>query len=89
MIVEVTDLRHVFTPNIHALRGVSFQIRSGEIVGVIGQNGSGKTTMARHLVGLLKPTGKTSKVTVLGGDVSRLKIARHHSQDQLRLPERR
>jgi energy-coupling factor transport system ATP-binding protein len=74
VVVDVTDLRHVFTPNIQALRGVSFQIRSGEIIGVIGQNGSGKTTMARHLVGLLKPSSKTSKVTVLGGDISRLKM---------------
>jgi energy-coupling factor transporter ATP-binding protein EcfA2 len=74
VVVDVTDLRHVYTPNIQALRGVSFQIRSGEVIGVIGQNGSGKTTMARHLVGLLKPTGKTSKITVLGKDVTRLKM---------------
>ncbi len=74
VIVDVVDLRHVYTPNIQALRGVSLQIRSGEMIGVIGQNGSGKTTMARHLVGLLKPTGKTSKVTVLGKDVTRLKM---------------
>jgi len=74
VIVDVEDLRHVYPPDIQALRGVTFQIRSGEIIGVIGQNGSGKTTMARHLVGLLKPTGKTSRVTVLGHDVTRLKM---------------
>jgi energy-coupling factor transporter ATP-binding protein EcfA2 len=74
VIVDVSDLRHTYPPDVRALRGVSLQIRSGEIVGVIGQNGSGKTTMARHLVGLLKPTSKTSRVTVLGADVTRLKM---------------
>lgn len=74
VIVDVEDLRHTYPPDIQALRGVSFRVRAGEMIGVIGQNGSGKTTMARHLVGLLKPTGKTSKVTVLGGDVTRLKM---------------
>jgi energy-coupling factor transport system ATP-binding protein len=74
VIVEVQDLRHTYPPDVQALRGVSLQIRSGEIIGVIGQNGSGKTTMARHLVGLLKPTSKSSRVTVLGADVTRLKM---------------
>jgi energy-coupling factor transport system ATP-binding protein len=74
VIVDVSDLRHTYPPDVQALRGVSFQIRAGEMIGVIGQNGSGKTTMARHLVGLLKPTDKTSKITVLGGDVTRLKM---------------
>ncbi len=89
VIVDVSDLRHTYPPDVRALRGVSLQIRSGEIVGVIGQNGSGKTTMARHLVGLLKPTSKTSRVTVLGGRRHASEDARHHPQDQLRLPERR
>lgn len=74
VIVDVQDLRHTYPPDIQALRGVSLQIRSGEMIGVIGQNGSGKTTMARHLVGLLKPTDKASKITVLGSDVTRLKM---------------
>jgi energy-coupling factor transporter ATP-binding protein EcfA2 len=74
VIVDVSDLRHTYPPDVQALRGVSFQIRSGEMIGVIGQNGSGKTTMARHLVGLLKPTDKASKITVLGSDVTRLKM---------------
>jgi energy-coupling factor transporter ATP-binding protein EcfA2 len=74
VIVEVSDLRHTYPPDIQALRGVSLQIRSGEMIGIIGQNGSGKTTLARLLVGLLKPTDEASKITILGSDLSRLKM---------------
>src|SRR5206468_3777986 len=37
------------------LRGVDLTVRAGEIVGVIGETGSGKTTLARAIVGLVEP----------------------------------
>ncbi len=39
-----------------ALDSVNFNIESGKIVGILGPNGSGKTTMIKTLVGLLRPT---------------------------------
>jgi energy-coupling factor transport system ATP-binding protein len=39
-----------------ALRGVSLTIKKGELLAIIGQNGGGKTTLAKNLNGLLKPT---------------------------------
>lgn len=42
---------------IHALRGISFSIQQGELVGFIGPNGAGKTTTLKTLSGLLYPTG--------------------------------
>lgn len=42
---------------VHALRGVSFAIQPGELVGFIGPNGAGKTTTLKTLSGLLYPTG--------------------------------
>ncbi len=39
-----------------ALKGISFEIRRGEILGLIGENGAGKSTTIKILVGLLRPT---------------------------------
>jgi ABC-2 type transport system ATP-binding protein len=50
---------------IEALRGLDLRIRSGEIYGLLGPNGSGKTTFIRCVAGLLRPEAGT--LTVLGG----------------------
>lgn len=42
---------------VHALRGISFTVQPGELVGFIGPNGAGKTTTLKTLSGLLYPTG--------------------------------
>ena len=44
------------------LREATFQVRAGESVGVIGETGSGKTTLARAVVGLVKPNQGTVRV---------------------------
>ncbi|HLH31184.1 MAG TPA: ATP-binding cassette domain-containing protein, partial [Terriglobia bacterium] len=45
-----------------AVNRVSFQIRSGEIFGLLGPNGSGKSTTIRMLCGLLTPTSGSATV---------------------------
>lgn len=52
------------TEEFWALRDVSFEVRRGEAVAVIGHNGAGKSTMLKHLTGLIKPTRGT--ITVNG-----------------------
>ncbi|PWU19140.1 MAG: ABC transporter ATP-binding protein [Candidatus Rokuibacteriota bacterium] len=54
IMLEVRDL-HVYYGEIHALKGVSFEVAQGEIVTVLGNNGAGKTTTLKTLSGLLTP----------------------------------
>ena len=59
-ILEVRNLTHTYsgnTPFINdAVSDVSFMINKGEIIGIIGHTGSGKSTLVQHLNGLLQPT---------------------------------
>ncbi|HEV8720307.1 MAG TPA: ABC transporter ATP-binding protein [Candidatus Binatia bacterium] len=52
--LEVNDI-HVYYDTIHALKGVSFSIETGELVTLLGANGAGKTTTLKTLSGLLRP----------------------------------
>lgn len=67
--VVVDNLTYRY-PNGHlALKGVSLEITQGRTTAVIGKNGTGKTTLAKHLNSLLKPT--SGSVTVMGIDASK------------------
>ena len=58
-------LRHLVArtyKDIAAVKGVSFAIKAGEVVGFLGANGAGKTTTLKMLTGLLHPTGGTGVV---------------------------
>ncbi len=52
--IDVSDLTKSYGP-IEALRGISFHIDAGEIVGLLGPNGAGKTTTIKILTGYLQP----------------------------------
>lgn len=59
-ILEVKNLTHTYSEDASfindAVRNVSFKIEKGEIIGIIGHTGSGKSTLVQHLNALLKPT---------------------------------
>lgn len=67
-VVRVENLRKVIGKR-EVLKGISFEVREGEIFGLIGPNGAGKTTTLRIVATLLKPSG--GRVEVLGMDVER------------------
>src|SRR5208282_1362451 len=68
IVVEATGLRKSYG-SVEALRGVSFEIKKGEVFGLLGPNGAGKTTTIEILEGLRQPDGGT--VTVCGMDPGR------------------
>ena len=53
--------------DVEAVKGVSFEVPEGRVLGLLGPNGAGKTTAVRMLTTLLKPDGGTARV--LGVDV--------------------
>ena len=59
--IEVRELSKKYGP-VSALRGVSFSVKKGEVVGFLGPNGAGKSTTLRILCGLLPATSGIAKV---------------------------
>ncbi len=56
----------------HALKGVSFEVEEGKILGIIGKNGSGKSTMLRAIAGIFSPD--KGKIDLHGNTISLLSI---------------
>ncbi len=72
--IQVEHLDYIYQPlDVHAVKDVSFEIHQGEFVALIGQNGSGKTTVLKNLLGLLRPTN--GKVLVAGQDTRTTAVA--------------
>ena len=66
-IICVDDLIKEYA-GIKVVDGVSFSVNKGEIYGLLGRNGAGKTTIMKILLGLANPT--SGKVSILGKDMS-------------------
>ncbi len=74
-LIKVENLYHVYSKDtpfeFKALSGVSFELNKGEILGIIGHTGSGKSTLIQHLNALLVPT--SGKVYLEGQDINESK----------------
>jgi branched-chain amino acid transport system ATP-binding protein len=66
VILEVEDI-HTFYGAIEALKGISIEVKEGEIVTLIGSNGAGKSTTLRSISGLNAP--KTGKIVYEGKEI--------------------
>jgi len=60
-VLEVEDLTIAYETrkgDVEAVRGVSFQVKEGETIGLVGESGCGKSTIAFGIVNFLGPNGK-------------------------------
>jgi len=71
-VIEVQDLQRRFG-DFYAVKGVSFRVQRGEIFGLLGANGAGKSTTFRMLCGLLPPSA--GRLSVVGVDLRRAAAA--------------
>src|SRR5260370_20388453 len=69
-VLQCRDIELAFG-GLRALKGVSFEIGQGEIFGLVGPNGSGKTSMVNVITGFYRPQG--GSVVVFGEDMTRMK----------------
>ncbi len=64
---------------VHALQGISFSVWPGEVVGLLGPNGAGKTTTIKCILGLISPTGGTTRVYGFDTRTHRREVVRRTS----------
>ena len=81
------DNANVYYGAIHAIKGVSFEVKEGEIVTLIGANGAGKTTTLQTISGLLR--SKTGSIEFCGEDISRVQAHKIVEKGLAQVPEGR
>lgn len=76
--LKKTSIRAIWTKmgsrieRFHALKGISFEVEKGKILGIIGKNGSGKSTMLRAIAGIFSPD--KGSIDLHGNTISLLSI---------------
>ncbi len=85
-ILEVKDME-VHYGIIKALRGISFEVKEGEIVALIGANGAGKTTTLHTITGLLKSSA--GSIQFDGRDITKIRGDKIVSMGMAHVPEGR
>lgn len=86
VLLKVDDI-NVYYGQIHALKGVSLEVKNGEIVALIGANGAGKTTTLRTISGLLR--SKTGGITFDGQFISHTEAHKLVPMGMAHVPEGR
>lgn len=90
--VEIRDIRKTFRDflgrrRVHALDGLSFSVAAGEVYGLLGPNGSGKTTTFKIALGLLRPdAGSVSVMGYAPGTLAARRATGYLPEDSALLP---
>jgi len=85
-LLDVENL-HVYYGQIHALKGISLRVESGEIVTLIGANGAGKSTTLNTISGLLRP--RLGRVALFEKDIASLPAHEIVAKGVVQVPEGR
>jgi branched-chain amino acid transport system ATP-binding protein len=86
-VVLKIDNINTYYGHIHALKGISLEVRRGEIVTLIGTNGAGKSTTLRTISGVVRP--RTGKVIFKGKDITGMKSHDIQAMGMSHVPEGR
>lgn len=86
MMLKVDDI-HVYYGQIHAIKGVSFEVHEGEIVSLIGANGAGKSTVLKTISGLMHP--KSGSISFLGDPIAHTEAYKLVNRGLAQVPEGR
>ena len=78
---------NVYYGQIHAIKDVSFEVKPGEIVSLIGANGAGKSTILKTISGLLR--SKTGRIVFKGEDISKTEAYKLVPKGLAHVPEGR
>ena len=78
---------NVYYGNIHALKGISFDVKEGEVVALIGANGAGKSTSLKTVSGMMHP--RQGKITFLGEDITHTDSYKLPAKGMAHVPEGR
>ena len=56
IVLNIDNLEKIYPGGVHAVKGISFNVKKGESVAIIGSSGSGKSTVLRCINRLIEPT---------------------------------
>ncbi len=87
VVLDVKDLRIDSDRGLESVRGVTFDVKSGEIVGIAGVSGNGQRELALGIVGLRSPTSGT--VEIEGNDVTNDTVLSHINSGIAYVPQNR